>query len=142
MRVFSENLAYRNKPTEVKKTLMKRRHRKIKLAQILRRRATFAEELMWQSLRARRLSGLKFKRQFPIGPYVVDFHCAEHQIAVELDGGSHIYRSRYEKKREAFLVERGIQILHFRNYDVIAAKQWVLNRIAATCGVAEFEPGT
>jgi very-short-patch-repair endonuclease len=55
----------------------------------LRGRATDAERLLWRLLQARQLLGLKFRRQHPVGPYIVDFYCADRRLAVELDGGQH-----------------------------------------------------
>jgi very-short-patch-repair endonuclease len=53
----------------------------------LRRNATDAEKLIWSTLRGRRLGGAKFRRQHPVGPYIVDFFCFEHALVIELDGG-------------------------------------------------------
>lgn len=60
-------------------------------ARELRARQTKAESLLWQVLRGRRLCGLKFRRQFPIEPWIVDFACVEHKLVVELDGGYRDY---------------------------------------------------
>jgi very-short-patch-repair endonuclease len=59
------------------------------IARKLRRDATAAEQLIWLLLRDRRLSGIKFRRQLPIGPYIADFASIQHRLVVELDGGQH-----------------------------------------------------
>ncbi|MBN2408270.1 MAG: DUF559 domain-containing protein [Candidatus Aminicenantes bacterium] len=56
-------------------------------ARALRKRSTEAENLLWKKLRAKRLNGLKFRRQEPIGGYIVDFVCFERKVIIELDGG-------------------------------------------------------
>ena len=63
--------------------------RQTAFARSLRRSMTVAEEIMWRSLRGSSLDGLKFRRQVPIGRYVVDFLCVEHRLIVELDGAPH-----------------------------------------------------
>ena len=55
----------------------------------LRREQTDAEKLLWYCLRNRQLFGLKFRRQYPVGPYILDFYCHEYKLCVELDGGQH-----------------------------------------------------
>ena len=69
----------------------------------LRRRQTDAERRLWARLRDRRLLGVKFARQVPIGPYVVDFCCREQKLIVELDGGQHAAQADYDAGRTAFL---------------------------------------
>jgi type I restriction enzyme R subunit len=55
----------------------------------LRGQMTYAEEKLWQRLRAHRLDGLKFRRQHPLGPFIADFYCAEHRLVIEIDGDIH-----------------------------------------------------
>ena len=69
----------------------------------LRCRQTQAESLIWNVLRAKRLAGLKFRRQHPIGPYFVDFACVEKHVVVELDGGYHDVQFEQDRRRQAFL---------------------------------------
>jgi very-short-patch-repair endonuclease len=66
------------------------------LAKNLRKRATDTERLLWQHLRAKRFSELKFRRQEPIGAYIVDFVCFEKKVIVELDGGQHALGAKME----------------------------------------------
>ena len=62
---------------------------------------------MWSKLRGRKLAGLKFRRQHPIGPFVVDFYCAEHKLVVELDGPVHDQRQDDDRQRSQYLRQRG-----------------------------------
>ena len=73
--------------------------------------------------------GLKFRRQFPLPPYVLDFYCAERCLVVELDGGQHIERTQYDLERTDFLGERGLTVLRFWNDDVILKTDAVLECI-------------
>ncbi len=70
-------------------------------ARELRQRATEAEQMLWERVRNRRLGGLKFRRQHPLGPYIVDFYCAEHRLVVEVDGPIH----EGQKERNALRAE-------------------------------------
>jgi very-short-patch-repair endonuclease len=82
----------------------------------LRRQRTRAERAAWYLLRSRRL-GHKFRRQFPIGPYVIDFYSFELRVAIELDGGAHSQPSRMKKDRlkDAYLEKLGIRVLRLPN---------------------------
>ena len=84
-------------------------------ARDLRVRETKAEEILWQALRGRRLDGLKFRRQHPIGPFVIDFCCLERRLAIELDGGVHAQQRDHDIEREALLVAAGYRMLRFPN---------------------------
>lgn len=100
-------------------------HREVKprtrgLARGQRRSPTLAEEALWRDLRARRLDGLKFRRQTPIGSYVVDFVCFEARLIVELDGPPHddLAAQEHDARRDAWLRSQGFRILRFSN-DII-----------------------
>jgi very-short-patch-repair endonuclease len=82
-----------------------------------RSQMTRAEALFWQQVRGKRLDGLKFKRQVPIGPYVVDFLCAARRLIVELDGRPHeaTERLRRDRERDAWLKGQGFIVLRFSN---------------------------
>ncbi len=97
----------------------------------LRRRSTPAERTLWQMLRRRQLDGLRFRRQHSIGNYVLDFYCAEAQLAIELDGASHDDPARwsYDTEREAFLRARGIHVLRFENRLVFEQPEVVVEAI-------------
>jgi very-short-patch-repair endonuclease len=97
----------------------------------LRAHPTEAEALIWYHLRARRLCGFKFRRQHPIGPFILDFYCVPRRVAVELDGGQHFEpeRQTYDERRTVFLRERGITVLRFNNDLVFAETEAVLQAI-------------
>jgi|SRR6056297_232820 len=96
---------------------MKKKSR-IEHARLLRQNATTAESLLWNALRARRLCGLKFRRQHPIGGFFVDFACVEHRLVVEVDGEYHDDQIVADRQRENFLRARGWRIIRFGNDDV------------------------
>ncbi|MBI3097690.1 MAG: endonuclease domain-containing protein [Planctomycetes bacterium] len=101
----------------------------------LRRPMTPAERRLWSRLRAHRLAGLKFKRQVPIGRYVVDFYCAEHRLIVEVGGVSHVYAAIRDDERERSLVAMGHRVIHFGNRDIFQRVEDVLQAILShTCG--------
>ena len=100
-------------------------------AQTLRERQTNAEGLLWHYLRDKQLAGHKFRRQQPIGPYIVDFACMPKKLLIELDGGQHAEQHTYDKKRDEFLREKGYKILRFWNNDVFENCFGVLESIRA-----------
>jgi very-short-patch-repair endonuclease len=92
---------------------------------------TDAETKLWQRLRAHRFLGFSFRRQFPVGPYVVDFVCFEARLIVEIDGGQHASaQAAYDAKRDAWLRGEGFRILRFWNNDVLKNLGGVLERVA------------
>ena len=98
-------------------------------ARSLRRSQTKAERKMWMLLRDRRLSGLKFRRQHPIGAYVVDFCCLEVRLIIELDGGHHASNRARDTRRSQFLDAEGYRVLRFWNNEVLGNTSGVLYRI-------------
>jgi very-short-patch-repair endonuclease len=95
------------------------RHRhNVSLARMLRARETWAEDLLWEALRGHRLDGLKFRRQHPIGPFIVDFCCTECRLAIELDGDVHADQREYDSEREVILVAAGYTVLRIANEQV------------------------
>jgi very-short-patch-repair endonuclease len=99
------------------------------LARILRKNMTDAERVLWQSLRKRQLGGFKFRRQKPIGHYIVDFVCLEKKIIIEVDGGQHTLNKSDDTLRVIYLKKKGYQILRFWNHDVLRNTDSVLERI-------------
>ena len=95
----------------------------------LRQAQTKAEQHLWKYLRNRRLGGRKFRRQFPIPPYILDFYCHEMHLAVELDGSQHMLKEKYDRKRTEFLENQGIRVLRFWNHDVLQRTEKVLEMI-------------
>ena len=86
----------------------------------LRAGMTDAEQKLWRELQRRRM-GVKFRRQHPIGKYVVDFVCLEARICIEVDGGQHADRIEYDAARTAFLLSEGFTVLRFWDNDVLTA---------------------
>jgi len=101
------------------------------------------ERLLWSRLR-RKAIGFRFRRQYPIGTYVVDFFCDEAKLAVEVDGEFHDLpsRQRRDAQRVAFLGDKGVHILRFRTVDVLESIDAVLEQIHTVCceGVGKAEP--
>jgi very-short-patch-repair endonuclease len=97
----------------------------------LRRNQTDAESLLWFLLRNRRMDGFKFRRQQPIGPYIIDFYCATKKLAIELDGGGHAdeNQARYDSQRSDFLAREGIEVLRFWNNQLLGETEAVLEVI-------------
>ena len=100
-----------------------------KKARILRKNMTDAERAIWKSVRNRQLGGFKFRRQKPIGPFIVDFVCIEKKMVIEIDGGQHALNTAHDVKRSEFLRNRGYKILRFWNSDVLKEKNAVLEEI-------------
>ena len=98
-------------------------------ARVLRKNATNAENRLWYFIRAKRLKGYKFKRQYILGPYIVDFICLEKRLIIELDGSQHIETVEYDKERTHFLNSKGYRVLRFWNNEVLNNIENVLNAI-------------
>lgn len=98
-------------------------------ARALRRRQTSAENVLWRALRNRQLAGLKFRRQHPLGEYIVDFYCHDHRLVVEVDGDSHVYKKAYDLRRSRRLTKDGNRILRFTNHEITNQLNSVLEEI-------------
>ena len=99
------------------------------LARRLRQAMTDAERALWRHLRMRQIAGARFRRQHPIGPYVVDFVCLDPRVVIEVDGGQHA-ESRSDAARDAFLRTHGYRVLRFWNHEVLGNPEGVWLRIA------------
>jgi len=97
---------------------------------------TEAEKKLWRNLRSRRFEGAKFRRQYPVTGYILDFYCPECRLAVELDGNEHALPERmaYDGKRDEKLKEQGIAVLRFANTDVLKDITGVLEKILGLLG--------
>jgi very-short-patch-repair endonuclease len=102
-------------------------------ARLLRHEATATERLLWKELRNRKLAGAKFRRQQCLGPYILDFYCADKKLCIELDGGQHDTPERRHRDeiRSAFLEREGIRTVRFWNSQVREDIENVLRRIRA-----------
>lgn len=98
-------------------------------AKSLRTTGTDSEQRLWYHLRAKRLAGLKFRRQHPVPPYVVDFYCEELKLVIELDGSQHNEDS--DRTRTRFLERQGLTVLRFWDNDVLQRTDGVLETIVA-----------
>ena len=99
------------------------------LSKNLRQNQTKAEARMWRHLKNRTLAGFKFRRQCPIGSYIVDFICFEKMIVIEIDGGQHAMRIQKDAQRTKYLEARGFRVIRFWNNEVLADTESVLNTI-------------
>ena len=104
----------------------------LKNAKKLRSKQTDAEQKLWYHLRAHRFLGLKFKRQKPLGRYIVDFICEEHKLIIELDGGQHADRTAYDTERDKWLGRQGYVVLRFWNNEVMLELEAVREKIRLT----------
>jgi very-short-patch-repair endonuclease len=120
---------------------MRRRNvAKTALARRLRKHSTVAEQKLWRYLRARSLAGLKFARQEPIGPYVVDFVCREKRLVIEVDGGQHADSSN-DSARDQWLADHRYRVVRFWNNEVLENIEGVWDAIfVAACAAAPPHP--
>ena len=95
----------------------------------LRANATDAERALWPYLSARKLRGIRFNRQFPIGQFICDFVSREKRLVIELDGGQHAFSTEYDARRTAFLNAQGYKVLRFWNNEVLDSLDGVLTVI-------------
>ena len=100
-------------------------------ARRLRKEQTDAENLLWQLLRGRRFCGFKFRRQYPIAGYILDFYCHDAALAVELDGGGHNEDAQrlYDEERTKILAAANIRVIRFWNHDVLNSWEAVLEEL-------------
>jgi very-short-patch-repair endonuclease len=100
---------------------------------ILRKSQTDAERKLWQILRSRQVSGLKFFRQYSIGDYILDFYCPAIRLAIEVDGSQHI-DNKYDDRRTKYLQSKNIFVLRFWNNDVLNNLDGVYRKIVSVVG--------
>lgn len=99
---------------------------------MLRNNMPKAEIILWSKIRNKQLLKLKFRRQYSIGPFVLDFYCPEIRLAIEIDGDSHFQEEEieYDKERQRYIEDKRIKFLRFTNEDVYKNINEVLNDIA------------
>jgi len=102
-------------------------------AKTLRRRSTDTENMLWRRIRAKRLQGLKFRRQEPIGKYIVDFVCYERRVIIELDGGQHNVEKKKDEERDVWFRNEGFKVLRFWNNDALKNIEEILETIIREC---------
>jgi primosomal protein N' (replication factor Y) len=103
-------------------------------AKELRKNLTDAENKLWRHLRYRQIDGNKFRRQHPVGPYIVDFACLEKGLVVEVDGAQHGENAAYDSERSAYLQSKGFRVLRFWNNDVLTQTEVVKEVIMGALG--------
>jgi very-short-patch-repair endonuclease len=108
-------------------------------ARSLRQSDNAAEWTFWLEVRNRRLNGLKFVRQEPIGPYFADFACREVRLVIELDGSQHV-GSHHDDHRNAFMNTEGWSVARFWSHDVLQNREAVLETVVAVCDGRLTEP--
>jgi very-short-patch-repair endonuclease len=89
---------------------------------------TETEHKLWMRLHNRRV-GVKFRRQYRVGPYIADFCCVERLLVVELDGGQHAEQIDKDERRTAYLTERGFRVVRFWNHQVLTETAWVVEEV-------------
>jgi very-short-patch-repair endonuclease len=109
-------------------------------ARRLRQQASFPERLLWGKLREQACGGLKFRRQYPIGPYIVDFGCVPAGVVIELDGRSHDEQAAYDVARQEYLQGLGWLVLRFSHDRLLQELDAVVTIIVSTCVERNEEP--
>ena len=106
-----------------------------RVARVMRQKMTPAELRLWLRLRNRALEGLRFRKQAPLGRYIVDFFCAERKVAVEVDGDHHGFDAviRRDAKRARWIEQQGIKIFRVSNRDVAENLEGVCAAILDLC---------
>jgi very-short-patch-repair endonuclease len=112
----------------------------IQLARDFRKVPTPSEELLWRALRRGHLGKVKFRRQQPIGPFIVDFYCPSHRLIVEVDGPVHDEQMERDHERQTLLEACGYHVLRVRAADVARNPQTVLNHIAKHIAMSTTSP--
>jgi very-short-patch-repair endonuclease len=115
---------------------MEKRHTLVELARQLRRSQTEAERVLWGRLRNRQLEGVKFRRQQPIGRFIVDFASLEQDLVIEIDGGQHAREpdQTNDRERASWLEQQGYRVLRFWDNEVLMNLECVLERIREALG--------
>lgn len=112
--------------------------RTLTTAKSLRTTGTDSEQRLWYHLRAKRLAGLKFRRQHPVPPYVVDFYCEELKLVIELDGSQH--NELVDQTRTKFLQQQGLTVLRFWDNEVLQQLDAVLEAIVEFARTRTLSP--
>jgi very-short-patch-repair endonuclease len=106
----------------------------LKRARALRKAMTLPEVVLWQALRGGGRNGCRFRRQHPVGPYILDFYCASARLAIEIDGAAHesAVQARHDACRDRWLRDRGVAVLRISASDVLHDEKLeaLLRRIA------------
>ena len=109
-------------------------------ARFLRENTTHTEKLLWAQLRKKRVGDLRFRRQYVIGNYIVDFVCLPARLIVEIDGPSHDQTADRDERRTAWLNSQGFEVLRFTNRDILSNLEGVVLTIANAIAVGHPSP--
>jgi len=103
----------------------------VNLARNLRKRQTDAENLLWRHIRYKQLLGMRFRRQHPIGNFIVDFVCLDQKLIIELDGDQHGFpgEKNQDQERDSWLQKEGFKLLRFWNNEVLQNLEGVIDTI-------------
>lgn len=99
------------------------------LVREMRQEPTPAENALWQRLRRKQVHGYKFRRQQPVGAFIVDFYCADARLVIEVDGAIHEQQQEYDALRQAYIESLGLRMLRFTNGEVLQAIDGVVEAI-------------
>jgi len=108
---------------------MRKEFKHYREARVLRRDMTEAEERLWIYLSNKGMVGYKFRRQYPVSKFVLDFYCPQKKLAIEIDGPIHLKLQDYDKARQDMVERRGIEFLRFKNEEVLENIDNVLKTI-------------
>ena len=114
--------------------------RLVSFAKDLRKNSTDTENVLWKYLRAKRLDGFKFRRQEPLGKYIVDFICFESRVIIECDGGQHAFETEKDRERDQWFERQGYCVLRFWDSDVLKNTEGVLEAILKACQSSPTPP--
>ena len=106
----------------------------------LRQNETPVEKNLWDKLRNKKL-GVKFFRQYSVGPYILDFYCPGQRLGIELDGGQHLKDKQYDKERDNYLFLNDIIVLRFWNKEIHANINSTLEKIKETIATSSYVRG-
>jgi very-short-patch-repair endonuclease len=106
----------------------------------MRREMTVVEALVWDAIRGRRVDGLKFRRQAPIGPYIADFYCPAIRLVVEIDGAHHDLQVEADAARTRYLESKGCRVIRIRSDNDRLLVEDVVEAILAACRVGRPHP--
>lgn len=97
----------------------------------LRKSQTDAERKLWGVLRSRQFHGLKFFRQYSVGPYILDFYCPQQRLAIEVDGGQHAEdkHKEYDQRRSLYLAQNNIRVIRFWDNEVLTNIEGVWDKL-------------
>lgn len=109
-------------------TILYNKTKNLEKRKLLRRNQTSQEIILWAHLRRNKF-GVKFKRQYSVGPYILDFYSPRNKLAIEIDGSQHIENEEYDKERSRYLLILGIRVIRFWNNEVNVNIDGVISKI-------------